>query len=103
MCSLPFIGPGPVAHLRLRPLALRGYNWATQTSDSTRVKGEREGPSIRGAAAMVGIHEYKSRFDPEACGLQIQAESARRALEDAGLTKDDVDALYTHDARGITQ
>jgi acetyl-CoA C-acetyltransferase len=46
-------------------------------------------------AAIVGIHEYPSRavkgqFSP----LQIKAESAARALEDAGLKLSDVDAIY---------
>ena len=52
--------------------------------------------SIRGKAAIVGIHEYESRFDPAASELSVQAESIRRALDDAGLTKDDVDAMYSH-------
>ena len=52
--------------------------------------------SIRGKAAIVGIHEYESRFDPQASELSIQADSISRALDDAGLTKDDVDAMYSH-------
>lgn len=52
--------------------------------------------SIRGKTAVVGIHEYESRFDPQASPLSIQAESARRALEDAGLKKEDVDGLFAH-------
>ena len=52
--------------------------------------------SVRGVAAVVGIHEYESRFDPQASELSIEAESARRALDDAGLEKSDVDALYSH-------
>lgn len=46
-------------------------------------------------AAIVGIHEYPSRdVDGLVNGLQIKAESAARALEDAGLTWKDVDAIY---------
>ncbi|MBW2243143.1 MAG: thiolase domain-containing protein [Deltaproteobacteria bacterium] len=46
-------------------------------------------------AAIVGIHEYPSRdvegrFSP----LQIKAESAAKALADAGLSARDVDAIY---------
>lgn len=52
--------------------------------------------SIRGKTAVVGIHEYESRFDPAATELSIQAESARRALEDAGLEIGDVDGLFAH-------
>ena len=46
-------------------------------------------------AAIVGIHEYPSRdVEGEVSPLQIKAESAARALEDAGLTWSDVDAIY---------
>jgi acetyl-CoA C-acetyltransferase len=46
-------------------------------------------------AAIVGIHEYPSRdVEGEFSPLQIKAESAARALEDAGLTWNDVDAIY---------
>ncbi len=46
-------------------------------------------------AAIVGIHEYPSRdVEGEVSPLQIKAESAARALEDAGLSWNDVDAIY---------
>ncbi len=46
-------------------------------------------------AAIVGIHEYPSRdVEGEVSPLQIKAESAARALEDAGLGWNDVDAIY---------
>ena len=46
-------------------------------------------------AAIVGIHEYPSRdVQKEVSPLQIKAESAARALEDAGLNWSDVDAIY---------
>jgi acetyl-CoA C-acetyltransferase len=46
-------------------------------------------------AAIVGIHEYPSRdVEGEVSPLQIKAESAARALADAGLTWSDVDAIY---------
>lgn len=47
------------------------------------------------AAAIVGIHEYPSRdVEGEISPLQIKAESAARALEDAGLNWSDVDGIY---------
>ena len=52
--------------------------------------------TIRGTTAIVGIHEYESRFDPLATEMSIEANSTRHALDDAGLTKDDVDALFSH-------
>jgi acetyl-CoA C-acetyltransferase len=46
-------------------------------------------------AAIVGIHEYPSRdVENQVSALQIKAASAARALEDAGLTWADVDAVY---------
>jgi acetyl-CoA C-acetyltransferase len=46
-------------------------------------------------AAIVGIHEYPSRdVEGEFSPLQIKAESAARALQDAGLNWSDVDAIY---------
>ena len=46
-------------------------------------------------AAIVGIHEHPSRdVEGAVSPLQIKAESAARALEDAGLEWRDVDAVY---------
>lgn len=46
-------------------------------------------------AAIVGIYEYPLRsVDGEVSALQIKAECAARALEDAGLTWQDVDGIY---------
>ena len=46
-------------------------------------------------AAIVGVHEYPSRkVEGSVSPLQIKAESAARALADAGLTWKDVDAIY---------
>lgn len=45
--------------------------------------------------AIVGIHEYPSRLtDGSVDALRIKAHSAARALDDAGLSWSDVDALY---------
>jgi acetyl-CoA C-acetyltransferase len=48
----------------------------------------------RREAAIVGIHEYPLRVAPEVSALQIKAECAAKALEDAGLNWSDVDAVY---------
>jgi len=45
-------------------------------------------------AAIVGIYEYPRRRAPGVSVLQIKAECAARALEDAGLSWKDVDGLY---------
>jgi len=52
-------------------------------------------PSPKRDAAIVGIHEYPSRdVEGRVSPLQIKAECAARALADAGLSWQDVDALY---------
>ena len=45
-------------------------------------------------AAIVGVYEYPQRKVDGLSVLQIKAESAARALEDAGLGWGDVDAVY---------
>ena len=52
-------------------------------------------PDLRKSAAIVGIHEHPTRYAPDKSELQIQGESAIKAIEDAGLTKADVDGLFT--------
>ena len=54
-------------------------------------------------AAIVGIYEYPKRKAPGVTSLQIKAESAARALADAGLAWSDVDALYdAQDGAGMS-
>jgi acetyl-CoA C-acetyltransferase len=50
--------------------------------------------SQRRDAAIVGIYEYPLRKAPGVTPLQIKAESAAKALADAGLSWQDVDGLY---------
>ncbi len=44
--------------------------------------------------AIAGVYEHPSRFSPDKTEFQIMAESAKGALDDAGLTIDDVDGLF---------
>ncbi|MGQ4807950.1 hypothetical protein NKDENANG_01316 [Candidatus Entotheonellaceae bacterium PAL068K] len=48
----------------------------------------------RREAAIVGINEYPLRVAPGVSALQIKAECAARALDDAGLAWSEVDAVY---------
>ena len=50
---------------------------------------------LKHGAAIVGIHEHVTRYAPDKSELQIQGESVIKALEDAGLTKNDVEGLFT--------
>jgi acetyl-CoA C-acetyltransferase len=53
-------------------------------------------------AAIVGIHEYPSRdVEGTVSPLQIKAECAARALQDAGLNWSDVDAIYDAGDGGV--
>jgi acetyl-CoA C-acetyltransferase len=51
--------------------------------------------SIPGGVAIVGAYEHPTRYAPGKSEWQINAESAKGALEDAGLTAADVDAFFT--------
>ncbi|MBI4217053.1 MAG: thiolase domain-containing protein [Chloroflexi bacterium] len=55
---------------------------------------------LRKAAAIAGVYEHPTRYAPDKSELQIQAECAIGALEDAGLRKGDVDALFTSGGGG---
>jgi acetyl-CoA C-acetyltransferase len=55
------------------------------------------------AAAIAGIHEFRRRVAGGLSPLQIKAECAARALEDAGLTWADVDAVYDASEAGPMQ
>lgn len=50
---------------------------------------------LRRAAAIVGAYEHPTRYAPDKSEWLILAESAIRALEDAGLRPRDVDAFFT--------
>lgn len=52
-------------------------------------------------AAIAGIHEYPLRKVDGVGALQIKAESAVRALADAGLALTDVDAVYDAGETGL--
>ena len=51
--------------------------------------------SVWGRTAVVGAYEHPTRFAPDKTAFQLHAESARGALEDAGLLKEDVDGFFT--------
>ena len=55
------------------------------------------------AAAVAGIYEFPKRVAGGLSALQIKAECAARALEDAGLNWSDVDAVYDASEAGRMQ
>jgi len=50
--------------------------------------------TLSGAVAVAGVYEHPTRWAPDKTEFQIMAESAKGALDDAGLTIGDVDALF---------
>jgi acetyl-CoA C-acetyltransferase len=50
--------------------------------------------SIKGKAYIMGAYEHPLRDAPDISTPQIHAESAKGALADAGLTKDDIDGYF---------
>src|ERR1700754_4129629 len=58
--------------------------------------------SLRGAGYIVGAYEHPTRKAPDKSVTLLHAECAKGALEDAGLTKDDVDGYFcAGDAPGL--
>ncbi|NYT63511.1 thiolase domain-containing protein [Alcaligenaceae bacterium] len=58
--------------------------------------------SIKRKACIAGIYEHPTRKATDKSVAQLHAECARGALEDAGLTKDDVDGYFAAgDAPGL--
>ena len=60
--------------------------------------------SIKRSAAIVGVAEHeleKGKVPGGKTVLQMQATVAKRALEEAGLTKDDVDGLFVAGSWGL--
>jgi acetyl-CoA C-acetyltransferase len=58
--------------------------------------------TIKGKAYIAGVYEHPTRKADDKTLAQLHAESARGALEDAGLTRDDVDGYFcAGDAPGL--
>ena len=50
--------------------------------------------SIKGKGYIVGAYEHPLRKAPDKSVAQLHAECAKGALEDAGLTKNDIDGYF---------
>ncbi len=74
----------------------RGRARAARGPRGDRRVGRRRrcGMTFSGAVAVAGVYEHPTRWAPEKTEFQIMAESAKGALDDAGLTIGDVDALF---------
>src|SRR3954464_13140422 len=66
------------------------------------IEGRRRLMSIKGKAYIAGIYEHPTRLATDISLAQIHAQVAQGALEDAGLSKDDVDGYFcAGDAPGL--
>src|SRR5450631_4658072 len=61
--------------------------------DGQEMPAEKE-LSIKGKAYIAGIFEHPTRHAPDKSTAQLHAECAKGALQDAGLTKADVDGYF---------
>jgi len=50
--------------------------------------------TIKGKAYIAGIYEHPTRHAPDKSTAQLHAEVAKGAIEDAGLSKDDIDGYF---------
>jgi acetyl-CoA C-acetyltransferase len=50
--------------------------------------------SIKGKAYIVGVYEHPTRMAADKTLYQLHAECAKGAIEDAGITKDDIDGYF---------
>jgi acetyl-CoA C-acetyltransferase len=76
------------------------YLGACQGSpDRSKKLQEEETPAeneltIKGKAYIAGIYEHPTRHAPDKSTAQLHAEVAKGAIEDAGLTKADIDGYF---------
>ena len=67
-----------------------------------RHQGDQITMTIKGCAYVVGAYEHPTRKAPDKSVAQLHAECARGALQDAGLTKNDIDGYFcAGDAPGL--
>src|ERR1700743_3115893 len=92
-------------------MASHSLHWARYpgsipaTDQMTRARsnaGRERSMSLKGAGYIVGAWEHPTRKASDKSVTLLHAECAKGALDDAGLTKDDVDAYYcAGDAPGL--
>src|SRR5208283_4511633 len=77
------------------------YTRAASTGWECHSQGS-ERMSLKGAAYIVGAFEHPTRKASDKSVALLHAESAKGALADAGLSKDDVDGFFcVRDAPGL--
>src|SRR3974390_2519944 len=87
------------AYLRLTPRNISplakgrpaGQEIIRKSKEETSAENEL---TIKGKAYIAGIYEHPTRHAPDKSTSQLHAEVAKGALEDAGLTKADIDGYF---------
>jgi hypothetical protein len=78
-------------------------SWCTLRAPAANRNGIGKALTIKGKAYIAGIYEHPTRHAPDKSTAQVHAEVARGAIEDAGLTKSDIDGYFlSGDAPGGT-
>ena len=57
--------------------------------------------SLTGKAAIVGVAESDCGTVPDKTSTELMAQATKRALDDAGLTKQDIDGLFCNGLLGM--
>ena len=70
----------------------RGSSGSEKTGSEKRQR--RPYLTIKGKAYISGIFEHPTRHAPDKSTAQLHAEVAKGAIEDAGLTKADIDGYF---------
>jgi acetyl-CoA C-acetyltransferase len=89
------------AHLRDDASLARRNIWVLAKAVATgqEICWEEETPAenqltIKAKAYIAGIYEHPTRHAPDKSTAQLHAEVAKGAIEDAGLTKADIDGYF---------
>src|SRR3984885_8159739 len=90
--------PGTRSAMRYR-LTARNIRRLPRPPRQAKKLREKETPAethltIKGKAYIAGIYEHPTRHAPDKSTSQLHAEVAKGAIEDAGLTKADIDGYF---------
>src|SRR5246500_938690 len=93
----------PLTPRNISPLAKAVPAGQEIIRNKTKKRQRRVSLTIKGKAYIAGIFEHPTRHAPDKSTAQLHAEVARGAIEDAGLTKNDIDGYFmAGDAPGGT-
>src|SRR6185312_3192868 len=86
--------PNPLAPWNISPLAKPPPTGQEIGGKHKKKRRAEKQLTIKGKAYIAGIWEHPTRHAPDKSTSQLHAEVAKGALEDAGLTKADIDGYF---------